>query len=50
MHDSKVLRFMLDQDNARKLKGNQDLLEARKKTLEESGGFRQPLGLSLIHI
>ena len=44
VRNSRVLRFMLDQDNARKLKGNQELLEARKKTLEESGGFRRPLG------
>ena len=44
VRNSKTLRFMLDQDNARKLKGNQTLLVARKKTLEEAGGFRRPLG------
>ena len=44
VRNSKVLRFMLDQDNARKLKHNQDLLDARTKTLEDSGAFRRPLG------
>ena len=44
VRNSKVLRFMLDVDNARKLKNNQNLLEARTKTLEDAGGFRRPLG------
>ena len=44
VRNSKVLRFMLDQDTARKLKHNQDLLDARTKTLEDSGAFRRPLG------
>eukprot|EP00973_Karenia_brevis_P005268 721310-Karenia_brevis.AAC.1 len=41
---NKTLRFMLDQDNARKLKHNQRVLEGRRKQLEEAGGFRRPLG------
>ena len=44
VRNSKTLRFMLEQENARKLKGNQTLLEARTKTLEDAGGFRRPLG------
>ena len=41
--DNKVLRFMLHQDNARKLRHNQDLLESRTTALEETGTFRRPL-------
>ena len=44
VRNSKVLQFMLDQDNSRKLKHNQDLLKARTKTLDDSGAFRCPLG------
>jgi Integrase core domain. len=44
VRSSKVVQFLLTQDNARKIKGNQTLLEARKKTLEEAGGFRRPMG------
>ena len=42
-NDNKVLRFMLYQDNARKLRHNQDLLESRTSALEETGAFRRPL-------
>ena len=42
--DNKTLDFMLQQDNARKLKHNQRLLEGRVKTLKDEGGFRRPIG------
>ena len=42
--DSDLAKFMLDQDNARKLKHNQDLMENRKKTLQQEGAFRRPIG------
>eukprot|EP00973_Karenia_brevis_P014531 1983335-Karenia_brevis.AAC.1 len=41
---NKTLGFLLDQDNARKLQHNQQVLEGRRKQLEEAGGFRRPLG------
>jgi hypothetical protein len=41
---NKVVQFMTLQDNTKKLKHNQDLLESRKKTLTDAGAFRRPLG------
>jgi hypothetical protein len=38
-----IQNFLITQDNAGKLKGNQTLLEARKKELADKGGFRRPL-------
>jgi hypothetical protein len=38
-----IRNFLITQDNAGKLKGNQALLEARKKELADKGGFRRPL-------
>ena len=35
--------FLITQDNAAKLKGNQALLESRKKELPDKGAFRRPL-------
>ena len=43
---NKTLRFMLDQDNARKLKHNQELLEGRREQLEDAGAFRRPLAVT----
>ena len=39
-----VKRFLVEQDNAEKLAGNQALLEKRKAKLEQEGGYREPLG------
>ena len=39
-----IANFMILQDNARKLKHNQDLMESRKKTLQREGAFRRPIG------
>ena len=39
----KTLRFILDQDNAKKLQHNQELLEGRTRQLEQAGAFRRPL-------
>eukprot|EP00973_Karenia_brevis_P027096 3738732-Karenia_brevis.AAC.1 len=44
--DNKTLRFMLDQDQARKLKHNQQLLEGRREQLEDAGAFRRPLAVT----
>jgi hypothetical protein len=38
-----IQNFLITEDNAGKLKGNQTLLEARKKELADKGGFRRPL-------
>ena len=38
-----IQNFLITQDNALKLKGNQALLEARKKELADKGAFRRPL-------
>ncbi len=38
-----VQGFLILQDNAAKLKGNQTLLESRKKQLADAGAFRRPL-------
>ena len=38
-----VQSFLILQDNASKLKGNQTLLESRKKQLADAGAFRRPL-------
>ena len=38
-----VQKFLVLQDNAAKLKGNQALLESRKKQLADAGAFRRPL-------
>ena len=38
-----VQDFLIMQDNAAKLKGNQALLESRKKELADKGAFRRPL-------
>jgi hypothetical protein len=38
-----IQNFLITQDNAGKLKGNQTLLESRKKELADKGGFRRPL-------
>ena len=38
-----VQGFLVLQDNAAKLKGNQTLLESRKKQLADAGAFRRPL-------
>jgi hypothetical protein len=38
-----VQSFLILQDNATKLKGNQTLLESRKKQLADAGAFRRPL-------
>ena len=40
---SPLQEFLITQDNAAKLKGNQALLESRKKELADKGGFRRPL-------
>ena len=42
--DHAVKRFLVEQDNAEKLAGNQALLEKRKAKLEQEGGYREPLG------
>ena len=38
-----VQEFLITQDNAAKLKGNQTLLESRKAQLADKGAFRRPL-------
>jgi hypothetical protein len=38
-----VQEFLVTQDNAAKLKGNQTLLESRKAQLADAGAFRRPL-------
>jgi hypothetical protein len=38
-----VQKILVLQDNAAKLKGNQTLLESRKKQLADAGAFRRPL-------
>ncbi len=38
-----VQEFLITQDNAAKLKGNQAVLEFRKKDLADKGAFRRPL-------
>ena len=38
-----VQEFLITHDSAAKLKGNQALLESRKKELADKGGFRRPL-------
>ena len=43
--NNKILNFMLEQDNSRKLKHNQNLFEKRKAILEDEGAFRRPLDL-----
>ena len=43
---NKTLQFMLTQDNARKLKHNQELLEERREQLEDAGAFRRPLAVT----
>ena len=42
--DHAVKRFLTEQDNAKKLEHNQELLEKRKARLEADGGFRVPKG------
>jgi len=41
---NRVVQFMTLQDNTKKLKHNQNLLESRKKSLNDAGAFRRPLG------
>jgi hypothetical protein len=43
VRESPVREFLITQDNAAKLKGNQTLLESRKAQLAEKGAFRRPL-------
>jgi len=43
--NNNILNFMLEQDNAQKLKHNQNLFEKRKAVLEDEGAFRRPLDL-----
>jgi hypothetical protein len=43
VRENSVQGFLITQDNAQKLKGNQALLESRKKELADKGAFRRPL-------
>jgi hypothetical protein len=43
VRENSVQEFLITQDNAQKLKGNQALLESRKKELADKGAFRRPL-------
>ena len=43
---NKTLQFMLLQDNSRKMKHNQQLLEGRREQLEDAGAFRRPLAVT----
>ena len=44
VRENNLVQFMMLQDNSKKLKHNQDLLESRKKVLQDAGAFRRPLG------
>ncbi len=44
MRHDPMQEFLALQDNAKKMKQNQELLEKRKKALDEAGAFRKPLG------
>ena len=44
IRENKTVQFLLDQDNAKKLKHNQDLLEKRVEKLQDEGAFRRPVG------
>ena len=39
-----IAKFMILQDNARKLKHNQTVLRTRKTALDDAGAFRRPIG------
>ena len=44
VRENKLVGFLLQEDNAKKLKHNQDLFEKRKGRLEETEAFRRPIG------
>jgi hypothetical protein len=43
VRDNEIQKFLVTQDNAKKLQVNQELLEKRKAQLETAGAFRRPI-------